>query len=53
MFGDHGQRVLDDPQADLFPRTVRPRFLGLLWTMLVVLAAVATVLLTAITGRLP
>jgi|GEM_PF-3498424 len=53
MFGDHGRRILDDQRAELFPRTVRPRFLALLWAVLVALAAVAGVLLTTVTGRLP
>jgi hypothetical protein len=51
MLGDEGQRVLER-ETGLFPRSVRPAFLRLLWIVLAVLAVLAAVLFTAIGARL-
>jgi hypothetical protein len=52
MLGDEGQRVLGENEEDLFPPSVRPAFLRLLWIALAVLAVAAAILITAISGRL-
>ena len=52
MLGDEGQRVLGEQQRDLFPPSVRPAFLRLLWIALAVLAVAAGLLITAATGML-
>jgi len=52
LLGDDGQRALDEQEADLFPGTVRPAFLRLLWIALAVLAALAGLLAAALAGRL-
>jgi hypothetical protein len=52
MLGDEGQRVLDEEEGDLFPPSVRPAFLRLLWIALAVLAVAAAILITVISGRL-
>ena len=53
MLGDEGQHVLAEQEADLFPATVRPAFLRLLWIILAVLAAAGAAVFTALGGRLP
>jgi hypothetical protein len=53
MLGGEGQRLLDDQESGLFPATVRPTFLRLLWIALAVLAIAAGVLLASLAGRLP
>lgn len=53
LLGGEGQRALGDQESDLFPSTIRPAFLRLLWVTLAVLAVVAGVLLAALAGRLP
>ncbi len=45
MFGDEGQRVLREQGPRLFPVTIRPGFLRLLWTVLGLLAVAAAVVL--------
>jgi hypothetical protein len=52
MLGDEGQRVLGENEEDLFPPSVRPVFLRLLWIALAVLAVAAAILITAVSGRL-
>jgi hypothetical protein len=52
MLGDEGQRVLGEKEEDLFPPSVRPAFLRLLWIALAVLAVAAAILITAVSGRL-
>jgi hypothetical protein len=52
MLGDEGQRVLSEQQLDLFPPSVRPAFLRLLWIALAVLAVAAGLLITTATGML-
>jgi hypothetical protein len=52
LIGSEGQRALRDHEADLFPGTIRPVFLRLLWIALAVLAVAAGVLLAAVAGRL-
>lgn len=52
LFGREGQQHLDAQQDMLFPTTVRPRFLRLLWIALLLLAAAGTLLAIG-TGRLP
>ncbi|WP_194904239.1 hypothetical protein [Catenulispora rubra] len=51
LFGDDGQRRLDTERDTLFPPTVRPVFLRLLWAGLVLLTVIGTVLAFRI-GRL-
>jgi len=53
MFGGEGHRVLDGLGPRLFPATVRPAFLRLLWGVLVVLGIAAGFLVAALAGRLP
>jgi hypothetical protein len=53
VLGDEGQRVLGEEGGNLFPPSVRPAFLRLLWIALAVLAVAAAVVFTAIGGRLP
>jgi hypothetical protein len=52
MLGDEGQRVLAQEEPDLFPPSVRPAFLRLLWIALAVLAVAAGLLITAVSGML-
>jgi hypothetical protein len=52
LFGDEGRRLLDERQAHLFPPSVRPAFLRLLWVALAVLAIGVTVVIVTIGGRL-
>jgi hypothetical protein len=53
LLGDEGQRLLDEQHAHLFPATVRPAFLRLLWVALAVLAVGVVAVIVAIGGRLP
>jgi hypothetical protein len=53
VLGDEGQRVLGEEEGNLFPPSVRPAFLRLLWIALAVLAVAAGLLITAASGRLP
>lgn len=53
MFGPEGQMVLDEHGSGLFPVSVRPPFLRLLWLGLIALAVVLAVVLIAVAGRLP
>jgi hypothetical protein len=53
LFGEEGRRLLDERQAHLFPASVRPAFLRLVWVALAVLAAGLAVLIVTIGGRLP
>jgi hypothetical protein len=50
LLGDEGQRALGGTGQDLFPRSVRPAFLRLLWLALAVLAVVAGLLIAAASG---
>lgn len=52
MFGDEGQKVLDDLGPGLFPDSVRPSFLRLLWLVMIVLAVLLAVVLTTVAGKL-
>lgn len=53
LLGGEGQRALRDQEPGLFPSTVRPAFMRLLWIALAVLAIAAGFLLTAVAGKLP
>jgi hypothetical protein len=53
LLGGEGRRALRDYESGLFPDTVRPAFLRLLWIALAVLAIAAGFLLTVLAGRLP
>lgn len=52
MFGDEGQRVLDEHGVRLFPVTVRPVFLRLLWAALAVVAIAGGAVVVGLAGRL-
>lgn len=52
MFSDEGQLVLEQHGPELFPISVRPPFLRMLWLGLVALAAVLGLVLAAVAGRL-
>jgi len=45
--------VLDGHGPHLFPATVRPAFLRLLWGVLAVLGIAAGIVVAALAGRLP
>ena len=53
LLGGEGRRALRDHEPGLFPSTVRPPFLRLLWIGLAMLAVAAGFLITALAGRLP
>ncbi|HLX48873.1 MAG TPA: hypothetical protein VKS82_11125 [Streptosporangiaceae bacterium] len=50
LFGDEGRRLLDEQQAHLFPPSVRPAFLRLLWAALAALAIGVAMVIIAIGG---
>lgn len=52
MPGDEGRRVLGEQERELFPPSVRPAFLRLLWIALAVLAVAAGLLVSAAAGML-
>ena len=52
LFGEEGDRRLAGREDDLFPASVRPPFLRLLWIALLAQAVAAAVLLAALSGRL-
>ncbi len=52
MLGDEGRQVLGGQERELFPLSVRPAFLRLLWIALALLAVAAGLLVSAATGML-
>ena len=53
LFGDEGRHLLDEQRARLFPASVCPAFLRLLWAALALLAFGVAVVIIAIGGWLP
>jgi hypothetical protein len=52
MFGTAGRRVLAAHEKSLFPATVQPRFLAVLWLVLIALGIAGAVLVAVLGGRL-